>query len=61
MTDTYKSQNVNRIQCDLYDDHMIISITLYKGRSVVTIICTQLFPDIWKVMDIPPREWHIMT
>ena len=35
MIDTYKSQNVNRTQCDIYDDHMIILITLYKGRSVV--------------------------
>ena len=24
MIDTYKSQNVNRTQCDIYDDHMII-------------------------------------
>ena len=30
MIDTYKSQNVNRIQCDIYDDHMII-LPLYKG------------------------------
>ena len=35
MIDTYKSQNVNRTQCDIYDDHMILLIPLYKGRSVV--------------------------
>ena len=40
MIDTYKSENVNRTQCDIYDDHMIIWIILYKGRGVVTIICT---------------------
>ena len=35
MIATYKSQNVKRTQFDIYDDHMIILIPLYKGRSVV--------------------------
>ena len=44
MTDPYKSKKgVNRIQGDVYYDHMIILIPLYKRRSVVTIICTLLF------------------
>ena len=40
MIDTYKSENVNMTQCDIYDNHMIIYILLYKGRNVVTLICT---------------------
>ena len=40
MIDTYKSQNVNSTQCDIYDDHMIIQIPLYKEPGVATIIYT---------------------
>ena len=54
MIDTYKSQNVNS---DIWWPHDINSIT--QGAQCGNNYMYVIFQDIWKVMEIPPREWHI--